>query len=149
MSSVSSCAGLARPIEASLSPKRRGSRRDSGWSGRSAWPSTKSARWSTPRIRSCSPAVWDLSEPPPVLGGSFVDVPLKHNTLVYDAARNVYYASVPGSVASSGNRIATIDPATGQLSFSRTVGPEPGALAISADASALYVGLDGTRDPAK
>ena len=94
-------------------------------------------------------AVWDLSEPPPVLGGSFVDVPLKHNTLVYDAARNVYYASVPGSVASSGNRIATIDPATGQLSFSRTVGPEPGALAISADASALYVGLDGTSELAK
>ena len=94
-------------------------------------------------------AVWDLSEPPPVLGGSFVDVPLKHNALVYDAARNVYYASVPGSVASSGNRIATIDPATGQLSFSGTVGSEPDALAISADASALYVGLDGTRELAK
>src|SRR5437762_2716901 len=94
-------------------------------------------------------AVWDLSEPPPVLGGSFVDVPLKHNTLVYDAARNVYYASVPGSVASSGNRIATIDPATGQLSFSRPVGTEPGALAISADASALFVGVDGTSELAK
>ena len=37
-------------------------------------------------------AVWDLSEPPPVLGGSFVDVPLKHNALVYDAARNARFA---------------------------------------------------------
>jgi DNA-binding beta-propeller fold protein YncE len=94
-------------------------------------------------------AVWDLSDPPPVLGGSFVDVPLTHNALVYDGARNVYYASVPGSVPNNGNRIATIDPATGQISFSGTVGSEPDALAISADASSLYVGLDGTSELVK
>jgi len=94
-------------------------------------------------------ATWTLSEPPPILEGSFINVPLKHNALVYDGARNLYYASVPGSVPSNGNRIATIDPTTGQVSFSASVGSEPDALAIAADASVLYVGLDGSNDVAK
>jgi DNA-binding beta-propeller fold protein YncE len=83
-----------------------------------------------------------------VLGGSVIEIALVPNALVYDSCRNVYYASVPGSQP-SGNSIATIDPATGRVSYSAPVGAEPHALAIAADASVLYVGLDGTGDVAK
>lgn len=88
---------------------------------------------------------WDLSvPPPPPLDGTILDIPLEHNALVYDSVRNVYYASIPGSVVGNGNRIATIEPATGQVSYSAPIGSEPNALAIAADASVLYVGLDGS-----
>jgi len=88
---------------------------------------------------------WDVTQPPPpTLDGSFIDVPLAHNALVYDSVRNLYYASVPGSVIANGNRIAAIDPTTGQVSYSAPVGSEPNALALAADASVLYVGLDGS-----
>jgi hypothetical protein len=90
---------------------------------------------------------WNVTVPPtPQLDGSFIDVALVHNALVYDSLRNVYYASVPGSVVGKGNSIATIDPVTGQVSYSAPVGSEPNALAIAADASVLYVGLDGSGD---
>jgi hypothetical protein len=71
---------------------------------------------------------------------------LAHRSLVYDALRNRYYASVPGSVPLNGNSIASIDPATGAVSYSQPVGSEPAALAISADGSVLYAGLDGSGD---
>ena len=90
---------------------------------------------------------WNVTmPPPPQLDGSFIDVALVHNALVYDNLRNVYYASVPGSVIDKGNTIATIDPVTGQVSYSAPVGSEPNALAIAADASVLYVALDGSGD---
>ncbi len=92
---------------------------------------------------------WNITAPPPVLDGSFVDVAVVHNALVYDSVRNVYYASVPASVAVNGNRIATIEPVTGQVSYSAPVGSGPNALALAADASVLYVGLDGSGDVVK
>ena len=93
---------------------------------------------------------WNVQvPPPPVLDGTFVDVPLVHNALVYDSARNKYYASVPGSVIGNGNSIATIDPVTAQVTYSAPVGSEPNALALAADASVLYVGIDGSGDVAK
>src|SRR6266705_4476030 len=88
------------------------------------------------------------SPPSPGLDGRVIDVALAHNALVYDACRSVYYASVPGSQP-SGNSIATIDPNTGQVSFSPPIGSEPNALAMAADGSVLYVGLDGTGDVVK
>jgi len=87
--------------------------------------------------------------PSPVLDGAVIDVPVAHNALVYDSVRNVYYASVPGSVIGNGNRIATIEPVTGQVSYSAPVGSEPNALALAADASVLYVGVDGSGAVAK
>jgi DNA-binding beta-propeller fold protein YncE len=71
-------------------------------------------------------------------------IALVHNALVYDALRNRYYASIPGSVVGSGNSIAAIDPATGAVSYSAAVGSEPFALGLAADGSALYVGLNGS-----
>lgn len=82
--------------------------------------------------------------PPPTLDGQVIDVTLVHNALVYDSVRNRYYASVPGSVIGNGNSIATIEPATGQVTYSAPVGSEPNALAIAAGGSVLYVGLDGS-----
>jgi hypothetical protein len=87
---------------------------------------------------------WNSTAPPPTLDGQFTDVSLVHNALVYDSVRNVYYASVPGSVIGTGNSIATINPANGQVTYSAPVGSEPKALALAADASVLYVGLDGS-----
>src|SRR5258708_770722 len=81
-------------------------------------------------------------------GGGF-DLGLTHNSLVYDSGRNLYYASVPGSVIGSGNSIAAIDPATRGVTHSAPIGSEPNALAIAADGSALYVGLDGSGEVLK
>jgi hypothetical protein len=82
--------------------------------------------------------------PPPKLDGDAKDLPIVHNTLIYDQARNMYYATIPGSVIGLGNSIASIDPATGQARYSAPIGSEPNALAISADANTLYVGLNGS-----
>lgn len=78
------------------------------------------------------------------LDGTAIDIPLTHRDLVYDAVRDRYYASIPASAATGANRIAVIDAVTGAVSYSAPVGTDPGALAIAADASVLYVGLDGT-----
>jgi hypothetical protein len=73
-------------------------------------------------------------------------IALVHRDLVYDAARRVYYASVPGSVQGQGNRLASIDADTGALRYSAVVGSDPGALALAADGASLYVGLDGSSE---
>lgn len=77
-------------------------------------------------------------------------LPLVHNALVYDRVHNVYYASIPGSVPINGNRIAIVDPASGAITYSSaTVGSQPSAMALNADATALYVALNGTGDVVK
>jgi hypothetical protein len=83
------------------------------------------------------------------LDGQVVDINIAHRALVYDGVRSKYYASIPGSAVEGANSIATIDPATGGVSYSALVGSEPTALALAADGSALYVGLDGTGEVAK
>lgn len=85
----------------------------------------------------------------PQADGLMQQIVLTHNALVYDAARARYYASVPGSVVGRGNSIAIIDATTGTVSYSAAVGSEPSALALSADGSALYVGLNGSGDVLK
>jgi hypothetical protein len=92
---------------------------------------------------------WSNAAPPATLDGQVIDVPLIHRALIYDGTRNRYYASVPGSVIGAGNSIATIDPASGQVTHSAPIGSEPNALAIAADGSALYVGLDGSGEIVK
>lgn len=67
------------------------------------------------------------------------------NDVVYDSVRDVLYATIPDSVGGElGNSIATIDPNTGALLDSVFVGPNPNAIAISDDASHVFVGIDGT-----
>lgn len=81
--------------------------------------------------------------------GTVTRIPLVHAGLVYDAPRQRFLASVPGSVPGNGNRIAFIDAATGNVSYSAPVGSEPGALALAADGRALLVGLNGTGEVVK
>ena len=106
-------------------------------------PATSLPPWQVPAP--VSPAQTAPKPPPPSeLDGTAIDIFLPHNALVYDGARNLFYASVPAAVSGTGDRIAIIDPAAQTIDFSAPVGADPGALAISADNSTLYVGLDGT-----
>src|SRR4051812_36510072 len=95
-----------------------------------------------------SPVIWPVASSS-TADGQAIDIGIVHNALIYDGTRNRYYASVPGSVIGAGNSIATIDPASGQVTHSAPIGSEPNALAIAADGSALYVGLDGSGEIVK
>lgn len=79
----------------------------------------------------------------PAAGNSVVKVDLPHHDLVYDAIRNLYYASVPSTVIGNGNSIAIIDPLTGGVTYSSPVGSDPNVLSLSPDGKYLYVGLEG------
>lgn len=63
--------------------------------------------------------------------------------VVYDPARDVIYASTDDADPNHPGQIVTIDPRTGAVIANANVGTIPNALAITADGSALYVGLDG------
>jgi hypothetical protein len=62
---------------------------------------------------------------------------------VYDPIRQRIWASIPGSDSARGNTVTAVDPTTGVIGPSIVVGSEPGPMAISDDASYLYVGLEG------
>ncbi len=69
---------------------------------------------------------------------------LSANDIIYDAARQKIYASVPSNMGGSlGNTITVIDPANGTVGPSIPIGSEPAKLAISDDDQFLYVGLNG------
>ena len=71
------------------------------------------------------------------------EINLLNNDIVYDATRQLIYASVPSAAGLNGNSIAPIDPATGVVGQPVFVGSEPGKMAISDDQQYLYVALDG------
>lgn len=85
----------------------------------------------------------------PPIDGTVKKLNLEHNTLVYDAPRQRFLASVPANVSNTGNRIAIIDAVSGQISYSAPVGSQPGALALSPDGRSLVVGLNGTNEVVK
>ena len=101
------------------------------------------------RLRIASGSVGGTALFTPQPDGTLVKLNLTHNALVFDASRNRYYASIPGSVGITGNSIATIDAATGAVSYSTAVGSEPFPMAVAPDGSALYVGLKGSGEVAK
>src|SRR5262245_1586940 len=70
-------------------------------------------------------------------------IDLINNDIVYDAARQMIYASVPSAAGLNGNSVAPIDPAAGIVGQPIFAGSEPGKLAISDDQQYLYVALDG------
>src|SRR5436190_5073674 len=70
-------------------------------------------------------------------------VPLTTNDVVYSPTTKLLYASVPSSVGAGGNSIKTIDPTTGAVTSSVFIGSEPNRLAMAADGTTLYIGLDG------
>jgi DNA-binding beta-propeller fold protein YncE len=68
---------------------------------------------------------------------------LPANDLVWGPSAQRIYASVPSFVGPWGNSIVAIDPRTGRTGEPVFVGSEPHKLAVSDDASTLYVMLDG------
>lgn len=74
--------------------------------------------------------------------GTLREIALVHRDLVYDAVRHRYYASVPSGAPVGAGTIASIDAATGAVTYSAALGGSPGALALSADAGRLVVGMD-------
>ena len=65
------------------------------------------------------------------------------NDLVWDPKAQLIYASLPSSYGTNGNSIAVINPLSGKILAYHFVGSEPTQLALSADSSYLYVGLNG------
>ncbi len=62
--------------------------------------------------------------------------------VVWDASRGLIYAALPASAA-NGNSVVAINPLTGAAAAPVYVGTNPALLALSSDASHLWVGLDG------
>jgi DNA-binding beta-propeller fold protein YncE len=62
--------------------------------------------------------------------------------MIWDATRGRIYAALPGAVA-NGNSVVAIDPLTGATTPPVFVGSAPNLLALSSDASFLWVSLDG------
>ena len=72
-----------------------------------------------------------------------IDLPFA-NDIVYDPVRDLIYASIgsdPGFPL--GNSIMSFDPQSLTMQNSIFIGSEPGQLAISADSSRVYAGIDG------
>lgn len=101
------------------------------------------------RLRIASGSVGGMTLFTPQPDGTVTKLSLTHNALVFDATRNRYYASIPGSVTGNGNSIATIDASTGAITYSAAIGSEPFALAMAPDGSALYAGLNGSGEVVK
>jgi hypothetical protein len=70
---------------------------------------------------------------------------LAANDLVYDPLDGMIYASVPASAGKIGNSLAEIDPVSGMLVATFSMGATPGKLAVSDDGQYVYAGL--TNDP--
>jgi len=90
-----------------------------------------------------SPTPTPTPSPSPQPALEVTRVPLTTNDIIYDSAGKKIYASIPGSVGSTGNSIEPLDPETATLGASVFIGSEPRRLAISDDARYLYAGIDG------
>ena len=66
------------------------------------------------------------------------------NDMVYDAAHQVIYLSVPAAAPTLGNTISVLSLASATIANSTGAGSNPDALAISDDDHYLYTGVDGT-----
>ena len=74
-----------------------------------------------------------------------IAISLEHNELIYVATHGKYYASIPLSANVSPNSIASIDPASGSVTYTPVAG-DPYAIAASVDGNYLYVSLRSTGD---
>ncbi len=91
----------------------------------------------TPVVKSAN------TQPVQAQAGFIRQVSLVTNDVVYSSLTGKLYASVPSSAGSNGNRIATIDPTTGNIDNSVFIGSEPNVLTLSDDGHTLYTSLDG------
>ncbi len=73
----------------------------------------------------------------------YQDIPIGANALVYEPYTRKLYASISSAATSNPKSILSIDPETQILGTPDLVGANPNHMALSADGSYLYVGLDG------
>jgi len=78
-------------------------------------------------------------------GGSIQSLSIETNDLVFDPKRGVLYATT--NLAPDAGVVLTIDPVSVTVTAALPVGGIPGVLAISDDASALYVGINTPAAP--
>ncbi len=71
----------------------------------------------------------------------YVQINCRFNDSVYDAGRDLIYASVPSAAGANGNSVAVIDPQTGTIQSFIPVGSEPDELSLSGGGTRLYVTL--------
>jgi trimeric autotransporter adhesin len=99
-----------------------------------------------------APGSYSITVTTPVPGGGTSSaqtfstyIPLVSNSMIYNPADGMIYASIPGSVGPPmGNSVVSVNPATGAIGMPIFVGSEPDKLALTADGSYLWVGLDGS-----
>jgi len=65
-------------------------------------------------------------------------IDLKVNDLAYDPQRDLIWTTIPNSEAANGDRLAAIDPATGNVVQTYPAGLNPNLIAIPEDASRVY-----------
>ena len=69
---------------------------------------------------------------------------LQPSHMVYDSSRDRLYVTVQGAAPNYPNTVTTIDPRAAAVTASLPIGSDPDVLALSADASTLWVGMDGS-----
>jgi hypothetical protein len=79
----------------------------------------------------------------PPLGPSMSYFPLSARHLVGDRARQRLYLSLDGAQLEHGNTILVLDARTGSTITAIPIGSNPDVMALSADGSTLWVGIDG------
>jgi hypothetical protein len=75
--------------------------------------------------------------------GCFTSLPVAASGMVFDTVRGRLYASVGGRATQYPNTIAVMDPVANAVVTTLAIGSDPDALALSDDASTLWVGIDG------
>ena len=81
--------------------------------------------------------------PQPVQLGSAKRLALDANDLTYLSSTGKIYASIDSSVIGHGNRLAVINPDTGQIESTHFIGSDPGRIKETSDSSFIYAALDG------
>ena len=83
------------------------------------------------------------SPPDPCAGCTFMVVPAYGGGVVYDASRNLIYVTADSAAMANKNSLVTVDPVHGTVVSALPVGKDPGPLALSDDASTLWLGNSG------
>lgn len=71
----------------------------------------------------------------------FLQIECLFGDAIYDASRDLIYASVPSAIGRNGNSVAIINPQTGAIQSYVFVGSEPGRMSISGGGTRLFVAL--------
>ncbi len=79
----------------------------------------------------------------PLLLTTYVAIPMQISAMVYEPYSRLIFASIPSSATSNPNTVVAINPQTGAVEATISVGTNPGALAVSDDGQYLYLAANG------